>query len=106
VVGVTPELMSRLVREPWPGNLAEVSDLVEQMVAGAQGSVLDVGDLPAGYGSGVRRKLSPLEWMAREAIVEALRASNGDKQAAADALGMSRASIYRKIKTFDIDTAK
>lgn len=106
VVGVTPELMSRLVREPWPGNLAEVSDLVEQMVAGAQGSVLDVGDLPAGYGSGVRRKLSPLEWMAREAIVEALRASNGDKQAAADALGMSRASIYRKIKTYDIDVAK
>lgn len=106
VVGVTPELMSRLVREPWPGNLAEVSDLVEKMVSGAQASVLDVGDLPAGYGSGVRRKLSPLEWMAREAIVEALRASNGDKQVAADALGMSRASIYRKIKTYDIDPTR
>lgn len=106
VVGVTPELMNRLVREPWPGNLAEVSDLLDQMVARARTSVLEVSDLPPGFGSGVRRKLSPLEWMAREAIVEALRASNGDKQLAADALGMSRASIYRKIKTYGIDTAQ
>ncbi|MEQ1899025.1 MAG: helix-turn-helix domain-containing protein [Vicinamibacterales bacterium] len=106
VVGVTPELMSRLVREPWPGNLAEVSDLVDQMVRTARGSILDLTDLPPGFGSGVRRNLSPLEWMAREAIVEALRASGGDKQAAADALGISRASIYRKIKTYDIDLQK
>ncbi len=104
VTGVTPELMNRLVREPWPGNLSEVSDLVDQMVSRSRTAILDVGDIPAGFGSGVRRKLSPLEWMAREAIVEALRASNGDKQVAADALGISRASIYRKIKTYDIDT--
>lgn len=106
VTGVTHELMNRLVREPWPGNLAEVSDLVDAMVAKANKPILDVGDLPVGFGSGVRRKLSPLEWMAREAIVEALRASNGDKQAAADSLGISRASIYRKIKTFDIDVSQ
>jgi sigma-54 dependent transcriptional regulator, acetoin dehydrogenase operon transcriptional activator AcoR len=106
VTGVTPELMNRMVREPWPGNLAEVSAVVDQMVATARTTVLDVGDLPAGFGSGLRRKLSPLEWLAREAIVEALRASNGDKQAAADSLGISRASIYRKIKAYDIDTRK
>ncbi|MGL5825452.1 MAG: sigma-54-dependent Fis family transcriptional regulator [Nocardioides sp.] len=104
VTGVTPELMNRLVREPWPGNLAEVSEVVDQMVAAARTGTLGVRDLPPGFGSRLRRKLSPLEWMAREAIVEALRASNGNKQAAADSLGISRASIYRKIKAFDIDT--
>ncbi|MGL5809084.1 MAG: sigma-54-dependent Fis family transcriptional regulator [Nocardioides sp.] len=104
VTAVTPALMDKLVREPWPGNLAEVWALVEQLAARARHGTADVGDLPPGFGSGVRRKLTPLEWMAREAIIEALRANDGDKQKAAESLGISRASIYRKIKTYGIDT--
>ncbi|MFZ2504191.1 MAG: helix-turn-helix domain-containing protein [Nocardioides sp.] len=105
---VTPALMNKLVREPWPGNFTEVVEVMTLAVGNVKGTrdTLDVSDLPAGFGSGVRRKLSPLEWMAREAIVEALRATRGDKQLAADALGISRASIYRKIKTYDIDTGE
>jgi sigma-54 dependent transcriptional regulator, acetoin dehydrogenase operon transcriptional activator AcoR len=103
VTAVTPALMSRLVREPWPGNLAEVSSLLQKMLArGAKGK-LDVSDLPAGFGAGVRRQLTPLEWMEREAIIDALRACGGDKSKAAQSLGLSRASIYRKIKAFDIN---
>ncbi|MEI2809717.1 MAG: helix-turn-helix domain-containing protein [Nocardioides sp.] len=107
---VTSALMNKLVREPWPGNLSEVSDVLSASIARAteigRSGTLDVGDLPEDFGSGVRRKLSPLEWMAREAIVDALRATRGDKQLAADALGISRASIYRKIKVYDIDTTE
>jgi transcriptional regulator of acetoin/glycerol metabolism len=106
VHSVSPALMNTLVREPWPGNLGEVYDLVLTMVRGSSAHVLDVGDLPPGFGSGVRRKLTPLEWMAREAIVDALRACNGDKAMAAEALGISRASIYRKIKTYNIDPSE
>lgn len=106
VTGVAPELMGRLLREPWPGNLTEVADLLREMVATTSGTQLEVRDLPPGFGAGIPHRLSPLEWMARDAIVEALRACAGDKTLAAASLGISRASIYRKIKTFRIDVSK
>ena len=106
VTGVTPGLLDRLVREPWPGNLTQVTELIRTMVQSAKGSLLDVGDLPAGFGTGLRRRLTPIEWMEREAIVEALHACGGDKQIAANAIGLSRASIYRKIRAYDIEAGE
>lgn len=103
VTEVAPELVTRLVREPWPGNLTEVSDLLRTMVGRTTDHVLREADLPPDFGSGLRRRLTPLEWMTREAIVEALNACDGDKTRAAEALGMSRASIYRKIKAYRIE---
>jgi transcriptional regulator of acetoin/glycerol metabolism len=64
-----------------------------------------VADLDEVIRARVRRRLSPVEWLLRSAIVEALRAHGGNKERAAASLGMSRASIYRKIKSFDIDVA-
>jgi transcriptional regulator of acetoin/glycerol metabolism len=106
VTGVTPGLLDRMVREPWPGNLTQVSELIRTMVQSAKGPLLDVGDLPAGFGTGLRRRLTPIEWMEREAIVEALHACGGDKQIAANAIGLSRASIYRKIRAYDIEAGE
>lgn len=103
VTAVTPQLMNRLQREPWPGNLTEVETLMRTMVADNASGVLGETDLPPGFGIGVRRQLTPLEWMEREAIVEALRSCGRDKTLAAEALGMSRASIYRKLKVYEID---
>jgi transcriptional regulator of acetoin/glycerol metabolism len=105
VSSVSPELMTRLLREPWPGNLAEVADLLHGMLAVHAVGTLDVKHLPDGFGAGMRRQLSPMEWLAREAIVEALRSCGGDKTLAAESLGISRASIYRKVKAFGIDVA-
>jgi len=100
---VTPNLVSRLARESWPGNLAEVDSVVNQMVSDARENTLDETDLPSDRREGVRRRLTPMGWMTREAIIEALRAHDCDKAKAAQALGMSRASIYRKIKSLEID---
>lgn len=101
-LAVTPALVSRLMREPWPGNLTEIDALVRTMVAEAQNDVLDVKDLPEDLRTTHRRQLTAMEWMTREAIVTALRTHDGDKARAARSLGMSRASIYRKIKSLDI----
>lgn len=99
---VTPTLLSRLMHEPWPGNLIEVEALVRQMVARARGETLDVADLPGELRATNRRQLTAMDWMTRDAIVTALREHDGDKSRAASFLGMSRASIYRKIKAYDI----
>ena len=103
VTSVSPELLTRLIREPWPGNLTEVVELVTTMLPAATDSVLREQHLPADFGSGLRYRLTPLEWMTRDAIVESLRACDWDKARAAEALGMSRASIYRKIKAYNIE---
>ncbi|OKA13606.1 hypothetical protein BS618_16795, partial [Rhodococcus erythropolis] len=50
-----------------------------------------------------RRTLSPIEALKRDAIIRSLEETGGDKQATADALGMSRATIYRKIREFGIN---
>ena len=51
-----------------------------------------------------RRLLHPLESMERDAIVQALLHSHGNKVKTAESLGMSRATIYRKIHQYGIVT--
>jgi transcriptional regulator of acetoin/glycerol metabolism len=60
-------------------------------------------DLPPECRTVLRRILSPLESMERDAIVRGLLDAEGNKSRAAEALGMSRATIYRKIREYGID---
>jgi transcriptional regulator of acetoin/glycerol metabolism len=62
-------------------------------------------DLPPSCRATARRLLTPLESMQRDAIIRALIDADGSKSVAARALGMSRATIYRKIHEFGITTA-
>ncbi|HEV7209802.1 MAG TPA: helix-turn-helix domain-containing protein, partial [Mycobacteriales bacterium] len=59
-------------------------------------------DLPPETFTVSRRLLSPLESMERDAIVRSLLDAQGNKAEAARALGMSRATIYRKIHEYGI----
>ena len=59
-------------------------------------------DLPPECWAVSRRLLSPLEALERDAIVQALLDSDGNKVKAAESLGMSRATIYRKIHEYGI----
>ena len=59
-------------------------------------------DLPPEARSVSRRLLSPLESMERDAIVQSLLDNDGNKVKAAESLGMSRATIYRKIHDYGI----
>jgi Response regulator containing CheY-like receiver, AAA-type ATPase, and DNA-binding domains len=61
-------------------------------------------DLPPECWSVSRRLLHPLESMERDAIVQALLDSHGNKVRTAESLGMSRATIYRKIHQYGIVT--
>jgi transcriptional regulator of acetoin/glycerol metabolism len=65
--------------------------------------VIEVDKLPPVCRALSRRTLTPIEAMKRDAIIQSLEGNGGNKQAAAHALGMSRATIYRKIREFGID---
>jgi transcriptional regulator of acetoin/glycerol metabolism len=100
----SPEAMQLLVRSSWPGNTEQLWQVLRRVVQHRRtGSILPA-DLPPECWTVSRRLLSPLESMERDAIVQSLLDSGGNKVKAAEALGMSRATIYRKIHEYGIVT--
>lgn len=91
-------------RYSWPGNIAELRDALEHALRKRQVGELTDTDLPGYCQSVSRRALTQLEVIERDAIVTALRQANGSRVAAAAQLGMSRSSLYRKLKTYGITT--
>ena len=97
-----PEAMHQLSRLPWPGNVAQLRRVLTETVARQRSGVISADMLPPECRSVTRRKLSQMEALERDAIVRSLRDNGGNKQDAARTLGMSRATIYRKINDYGI----
>ena len=98
----SPEAMKVLLLSTWPGNVQQVLDVLRHVVRHRRTGVIVPADLPPDTASRSRRRLSTLESMERDAIVLALKDASGNKARAARALGMSRATIYRKIHEYGI----
>lgn len=101
-VGMDREAMRQLGKLPWPGNITQLRNVLAEAVSRQRSGVIGVDGLPAECRSITRRKLTRLEAMERDAIVRSLSENDGNKADAAEALGMSRATIYRKIRDFGI----
>jgi sigma-54 dependent transcriptional regulator, acetoin dehydrogenase operon transcriptional activator AcoR len=98
----SPEAMRVLMRNRWAGNIAQLYQTTRKIVANRRTGVITVADLPPECRASTRRLLTPLESMERDAIVQALLTTEGNKLRAAQQLGMSRATIYRKIREYGI----
>ncbi len=96
------EAMQMLMRNRWAGNIAQLYQTMRKIVAHRRTGVITVADLPPECRASSRRLLTPLESMERDAIVQALLTADGNKLRAAQQLGMSRATIYRKIHEYGI----
>jgi sigma-54 dependent transcriptional regulator, acetoin dehydrogenase operon transcriptional activator AcoR len=101
-VELAPEAMRQLSRLPWPGNVAQLRRVLTETVARQRSGIISVDKLPPECRSITRRKLTQMEALERDAIVRSLHDNGGNKQEAARALGMSRATIYRKINDYGI----
>jgi transcriptional regulator of acetoin/glycerol metabolism len=98
----SPEAMQLLLRHNWPGNTEQLWQVLKQVVQRRRAGVIMPKDLPPECWTVSRRLLSPLESIERDAIVQSLQDHEGNKVRAAEALGMSRATIYRKIHEYGI----
>jgi transcriptional regulator of acetoin/glycerol metabolism len=101
-VSCSPAAMQLLKRSAWPGNVEQLHHLLHQVVQHRRAGVIQPTDLPPEAQTVSRRRLSQLESMERDAIVHSLSDANGNKLKAAHSLGMSRATIYRKIHEYGI----
>ncbi|MFI5897406.1 sigma-54-dependent Fis family transcriptional regulator [Actinoplanes sp. NPDC051513] len=98
----SPEAMQMLSRSSWPGNIEQLWQVLRNIVQHRRSGAIQPSDLPPECRTVSRRLLSPLEAMERDAIVRSLIDWDGSKIKAAAALGMSRATIYRKIHEYGI----
>ena len=112
VSGITPETIDIMANYPWPGNVRELGNVVEYCVTMVAGGEITADTLP----QRIKTVLQPesqnsslnLKLLEREAIMKALTLvdSEGHKNDAAKLLGISRATLYRKIKDYQIDETK
>jgi transcriptional regulator with PAS, ATPase and Fis domain len=95
----------------WPGNVRELENVVERAFNLVDEDYISISHLPQylqKYGKGASHSLNNktlpalLDQVEREALLEALSSSGGNKMQAAKILGISRAWLYKKIKQYDI----
>ena len=114
VSGFTPAAAAALENYPWPGNVRELQHAVERAVILGRGEVLDVPDLPeairgaaaspaepgpaGGAPGGIVIPLgTPMDEVERLVIRRTLEQTRGDKNLAAQILGIAARTIYRKL---------
>jgi sigma-54 dependent transcriptional regulator, acetoin dehydrogenase operon transcriptional activator AcoR len=91
-----------LTRHGWPGNVQELRDALDTALRRRPVGVVEVSDLPESCQSAPRGALRPVDQAERDAIVVALRESDGNRAAAAAALGVARSTLYLKIARYGI----
>lgn len=94
--------LAQLARLDWPGNITQLGELLAQAAKRRRSGTIELGDLPAEARTAGHRRLTPIEALERDAIVHALLSSSQSPSKAAAALGISRATIYRKLRRYGI----
>ncbi len=100
---------ARLAAHSWPGNVRELENALESAINMMEGEVLRPEHLPPGLAarraasSTAPRGLS-LREVERRAIEEALRDCGGNKALVARSLGISRDTLYRKVKELSLNS--
>ena len=102
---VSAEAMKILEAYPWPGNVRELRNVIERMCVLSASGEIDVGDIPdalkparpaASLASGT------LEEMEKAKILAVLEEVGGNRTKAAERLGISRRTIYRKLEEYGL----
>jgi DNA-binding NtrC family response regulator len=104
---VSPEAMQFLTRYDWPGNVRELANVIERAQILAEGDTITPDDLPEAVvatreASATASDDNPfsLEAAERRLLRDALRHTQGNKLAAAKALGVSPRTLYRMIERY------
>ncbi len=101
---VSAQAMAALVDHPWPGNVRALRHAVERAVILATGEVYEVADFSLAPAAAPPDRTAPerpdfsLERIERQTIAAALEAHGYNISRAAEALGLTRASLYRRME--------
>lgn len=109
LTGIDKKAMELLVAYDWPGNIRELKNIIERMIVLSSEPILQADLVPDDIRSfypkaavseaGAHASLSEVE---KDLILRTLKAHHGNKSSAAQALGISRRTLYRKIEEYRI----
>jgi two-component system response regulator HydG len=107
VTGIAPAAAERLLAYPWPGNVRELQNCIERAIALTRRHEIQVEDLPETVRSFKRShvliaasdpsELVPLAEVERRYVLRVVEAAGGNKSLAAQILGVTRKTLYRKL---------
>jgi DNA-binding NtrC family response regulator len=113
VRGISESAARRLLAYPWPGNVRELRNSIERAVALTRFDHIAADDLPERIKNFEPRhvvvagddleEMVPLEEVERRYILRVLQAAGGNKSLAAQRLGVSRRTLYRKLGEYGAD---
>lgn len=106
--GFTPAAVERLTSFDWPGNVRQLQNEVQRAVLLCEGNAVDASDLSISTAKtvGVESQdtnFTLLEGVERNAIIQMLKETGGNKLEAAKRLGIGRQTLYNKIKAYGIE---
>lgn len=109
VDSIADDVRNALLSYQWPGNIRELQNNIEYAFAVGSGTTITLDELtpelrdeePKGSGGVQHQALTYFE-QERHQIIAALNSAHGNKGKAANILGMSRSTLWRKIKTLHI----
>jgi DNA-binding NtrC family response regulator len=113
-IQVTNAAMKALLQYDWPGNVRELENCIERAIALGDRKTIDAGDLPPAIASASpvletapsqrssAVSSTDLEDIERDTIQRVFEQVKGDKTLAGKMLGISRATLYRKLKRYNI----
>src|ERR1051326_3304722 len=119
-LSVSPAAMKCMLQYDWPGNVRELENCVERAVALGSQEIIEVADLPPQLRAQQEIEFSAqpvgvatapatntdLEEIERDTIQRVIEQVQGDKAQARKMLGISRATLYRKLKRYNIGLSK
>ncbi|MGD9058443.1 MAG: sigma 54-interacting transcriptional regulator [Desulfobacterales bacterium] len=109
IIGLTPEAMEALFTYPWPGNVRELRNAIEYAFVLCSGNWINKEHLPPKISANGKRPLmnhqrSSASWEEeRKKLMDTLRQVGGNQSEAARSLGVSRVTIWKRIKKYGID---
>jgi DNA-binding NtrC family response regulator len=105
VEAVNDEAMQALLAYEWPGNVRELKNTLGYAVIHCAGTAIELEDLPPEVLERATPVIPPADLPGdeRERIVAALARAGGERKAAAALLGVSRATLYRRMAHYGIE---
>jgi DNA-binding NtrC family response regulator len=115
ITGISQAAYQRLFAHGWPGNVRELQNVLERAVLLAKSNKIEPVDLPFENGAVPERTAQGAAWdvppnltleeIEKLVIEKTLQRTGGNKQAAANLLGIYRPRLYSKIRKYNIDIA-
>lgn len=111
--GITPRGMDKLIRYDWPGNVREISNVIERAVILSRYEYVDEHDLPyfvektnreepSEHEEETVREEQSLEDVEKKTVLKTLESAGGNKSETARRLGITRRTLHKKLKKYGV----